>query len=58
MFEKKKGMMATWDDSESSEAESGTEDEHANLAFMATTADDSGYESKPDEMSLTEKLKH
>ena len=32
-FGKKKGMMATWDDSESSEDESDSEDENANLAL-------------------------
>src|ERR1051325_6060598 len=42
-------MMATRDDSESSEAESDSEDEHANLAFMATTTDDSGSELEPEE---------
>ena len=49
-FEKKRGMMATWDDSESSEAESDSEDEHANLAFMETTTDDSASESETEEV--------
>ena len=44
-FGKKKGMMATWDDSESSEDESDSEDENANLALMATTTDESDCES-------------
>src|SRR3954465_8527621 len=35
-FEKKKGRMATWDDSDSSDQESDSEDEQANIALMAT----------------------
>ena len=49
-FEKKRGMMATWDDSESSEVETDSEDERANLAFMATTADDSASDSESEEV--------
>lgn len=50
-FEKKKSLMATWDDSESSEVES--EDDHANIALMADIDDDadsSGSESESDEV--------
>ncbi|XP_058756052.1 uncharacterized protein LOC131629265 [Vicia villosa] len=59
--EKKKSMMATWDDSESSEVES--EDECANIALMENTlSDTSSSESESDseveEMCLTAKLKH
>ena len=43
-------MMATWDDSESSKVESDLEDEHANLAFMATTTDDSASELESEEV--------
>ena len=42
--------MANRDGSESFEAESNSEDEQTNLAFMATTADDSGSESKSEEV--------
>ena len=42
--------METWDDSESSKDESVSEDENANLALMATTADDSDCESEPREV--------
>ncbi|XP_058748093.1 uncharacterized protein LOC131620924 [Vicia villosa] len=35
-FEKKKGMMATWDESDSSDQDSDSEDEQANIALMAT----------------------
>src|SRR3954467_6920492 len=35
-FHKKKGLMATWDDSDSSESELDSEGEHANIALMAT----------------------
>src|SRR3954462_15703625 len=41
-FHKKKGLMATWDDSEpESESESDSEGEQANLALMATVDDGS-----------------
>src|ERR1051325_6885181 len=50
IFDKKRGMMATWDDSESSEAESDSKDEHANLTFMATTTDESSSESETEEV--------
>src|SRR4051812_6480949 len=44
-FHKKKGLMATWDDSES---ESNSEGEQANLALMATVDDGSESTSKSD----------
>ena len=34
--------MATWDDSDSSEAETELEDERANIALMANVSDDTG----------------
>ena len=40
--EKKKTLMATWDDSKSSKAETESEDERANIAQMANLSDDSG----------------
>ena len=40
--DKKKSLMATWDDSESSEAETESEDERANISQMANLSDDSG----------------
>src|ERR1043165_9724523 len=49
-FEKRRGMMATWDDSKSSEVEIESEDERANLAFMVTTADDSASNSESEEV--------
>ncbi|XP_058762055.1 uncharacterized protein LOC131635456 [Vicia villosa] len=49
-FEKKKGLMATWDYSDSFEDESRSEDEHANLACMATTTDYSDTESESEEV--------
>src|SRR3954470_17758193 len=45
-FEKKKGLMATWDDSDSSDQESDSKDEQANIALMATV--DEGSESTSD----------
>src|ERR1044072_6472190 len=39
----KKGLMATWDDSDSEEEED-SEEEHAAIAFMARTEDDSEVE--------------
>ena len=50
--------MDTWDYSESYEVETDSEDERANLAFMATIADDSASDSESKEISLTAKLKH
>src|SRR4051812_42292316 len=46
-FHKKKGLMATWDDSES-ESESDSEGEQANFALMATV--DDGSESDSEEV--------
>src|SRR3954470_16131621 len=45
-FHKKKGLMATWDDSDSSKSESNSEGEQANIALMATI--DDGSESASD----------
>src|SRR3954471_18048919 len=45
-FEKKKCLMATWDDSDSSDQESDSEDEQANITLMATV--DAGEESTSD----------
>ena len=39
LISKKKGLIATWDDSDTSDSES--EDKHANLALMATTSEES-----------------
>ena len=36
---KKKSLIATWDDLESSEAETELEDERANIALMANISD-------------------
>lgn len=47
----KKSLMATWDDSESSESSSESEDDCANMAFLADTDDEaesSGSESEYD----------
>ena len=44
-FRTKKGLMATWDDSESGSSESDS-DEQANVAFMATTSSSSDEESE------------
>lgn len=44
----KKEMMATWDDSESEEEDS--DEEQANVALMATTADLEGSEEPKDNM--------
>ena len=38
--EKKKSLMAIWDDSESSEVRTESEDERANIALMANISDD------------------
>src|SRR3954464_4641228 len=46
-FHKKKGLMATWDDSES-KSESDSEGEQANLALMATMDDGSESTSESD----------
>ena len=47
--ENKKILMETWDDSESSEAETESEDERANIALMENISDDTGsYESESD----------
>lgn len=45
---KKKSLMATWDDSESSESSSKSKDDCANMAFMADTYD--GAESSRSEL--------
>ena len=43
--------MATWDDSESSEAESDSEDTRANIALMANIVEDAdSSESKTEEV--------
>ena len=42
--------METWDDSDSSEDEYGSEDENANLALMAITTDDSDCKSEQREV--------
>ena len=42
--------LDTWDDSESSDAETDSEDEHANLAFKATPTHDSTSESETKEV--------
>src|SRR3954470_2530084 len=47
-FEKKKGLMATWDDSDSSDQESDSEDEQTNIALMATIDDKSESTSDSD----------
>src|SRR4051812_23398250 len=39
-FHKKKGLMATWDDSDSSESESDSEGEQTNIALMDTIDDE------------------
>jgi hypothetical protein len=50
-FKTKKGLMATWDDSESDASESYSEEEHANVEFMATTfGSSSERESDPEEV--------
>ncbi|CAI8615440.1 unnamed protein product [Vicia faba] len=49
--EKKKSLMATWDDSDSSEADSESDDERANIALMANISEDSEAsesDSEPD----------
>ncbi|XP_058733292.1 uncharacterized protein LOC131604893 [Vicia villosa] len=42
--------MAIWDDSESSEDEYNLEDEHANIAFIATIENDSDSEAETNEV--------
>ncbi|XP_058768905.1 uncharacterized protein LOC131642702 [Vicia villosa] len=49
-FERKKSLVATWDDSESSKDEYNSKDEHANIAFMATTDKDSDSEAETNEV--------
>jgi hypothetical protein len=49
----KKGLMATWDDSESDSSESDA-DEQANVAFMATTSRNSSDEESESEEVFTE----
>src|SRR4051812_45689638 len=48
-FHKKKGLMATWDESE---LESGSDSEQANCALMATEDDGSESTSESEEVSL------
>src|SRR3954465_9009954 len=47
-FQKKKGLMATWDDSDASESESDSKDEQANIVLMATIDDGSESTSESD----------
>ena len=47
--------MATWDDSDSSEADSELDDERANIALMANTSEDSEA-SESDSESDTEEV--
>jgi hypothetical protein len=49
-FRTKKGLMATWDDSESGSSESDS-DEQANVAFMATTSRSSSDEESEEVFS-------
>ena len=53
--EKKKSLMATWDDSDSSEADSESDDERANIALMANISEDSEA-SESDSESDTEEV--
>lgn len=59
-FDKKKNsLMATWDDSESSESSPESEDDCANMAFMADTDDEaesSGSRSKSDSNEVFSEL--
>ena len=55
--------MATWDDSDTSEAVSESDDERANLALMANVSEDSeasgsDSESDTEEISLVAKQRH
>src|SRR3954470_11900760 len=54
-FHKKKGLMATWDDSES-ESESDSEGEQANFALMATEDDGSKFTSESDSEEVFSEL--
>src|SRR3954463_12329224 len=54
-FHKKKGLMATWDDSES-ESESDSEGEQANFALMATEDDGSESTSESDSKEVFSEL--
>src|SRR3954471_18836464 len=54
-FHKKKGLMATWDESES-ESESDSESEQANLALMATVDDGSESTSESDSAEVFSEL--
>src|SRR3954462_4325600 len=47
-FHKKKGLMATWDDSNSSESESDSEGKQANITLMATVDDEAESTSESD----------
>src|SRR4051812_47537080 len=55
-FHKKKGIMATWDDSDSSESESDSEGEQANIVLMATVDDGSESTSKSDSEEVFSEL--
>src|SRR4051812_56400 len=54
-FHKKKGLMATWDDSES-ESESDSKGEQANIALMATVDDGSESTSESDSKEVFSEL--
>ncbi|XP_058722986.1 uncharacterized protein LOC131594802 [Vicia villosa] len=55
-FEKKKGMMATWDDSDSYDQESDSEDEQANIAFKATVDAEEEFTSDSDSEEVFSEL--
>src|SRR4051812_33048971 len=55
-FEKKKGLMATWDNSDSSDQESDSEDEQANIALMATVDEESESTSDLDSEEVFSEL--
>ena len=46
--------MTTWDDSESSEAETELEDERANTALMANVSDDTGSSKSESDSEVEE----
>src|SRR4051812_5281844 len=55
-LKRRKGLMATWDDSDSSDQESDSENEQPNIVLMATVDDESEFTSDSDSEEVFSEL--